>query len=165
MEKRNFECRFEDDGTLRGMAVPYLQKTQIGNFQEQFLPGAFGRPGEVRLNFQHNRDRPLAVNKDGGGLRLLDGESGMRAEIDLPDTSDGRDARTLIKRGVLSGFSVEFRALDEEWDDNTRTIRKAELDGIALVDRPQYENAIVEMRQAKDAWYSRKGKVDLWPFL
>ena len=116
--------------------MPYLQKTQIGNFQEQFLPGAFGRLGEVRLNFQHNRNRPLAVSKPDGGL--VDHRHTRRHESG--DRSPGhrrrerRDGR-LIKRGVLSGFSVEFRAIDEQWDDDTRTIRKAELGGIALVDK------------------------------
>ena len=76
----------------RRHAIPYKQ-TQIGNFQEQFLPGAFGRPGEVRLNFQHNRDRPLAVNQSPmAGLILTDAKDAMRAQIDLPDTGDGRDA-------------------------------------------------------------------------
>lgn len=166
METRAFECRFEDDGILRGVVIPYAPtQSVIGNWSEQFLSGAFGNIGEVRLNLMHERKQPLAVNKANGGLRLTDGKEALRAEIDLPDTTAGRDARTLIKRGVLSGMSVEFRAIDESWDGNLRTINKAELTGIGLVDRPQYDDAVFEIRQAQEAYNKKREAVELWPLL
>lgn len=166
METRSFECRFEDDGVLRGVVVPYGTATRIGHFQERFARGAFAPLGEVRVNFQHDRKRPLAVNKEGGGLRLIDTPEALRAEVDLPDTADGRDARTLIKRGVLTGFSVEFRSLDEQWNGNVRTIKKAEFKRFAIVDRPEYEGAIIEeMRAAQDAYKEETGEFELWPLL
>ncbi|MDE0332257.1 MAG: HK97 family phage prohead protease [Nitrospinae bacterium] len=156
--------RFEDDGVLRGVVMPYLERTKIGSFEERFKSGAFGDIGELRLNMAHDRKRPLCVNKKGGGLRLIDSETELRAEVDLPDTADGRDARELIKRGVLSGFSVEFRSVDETWNDNLRTINRAELGGLALVDRPQYISAVIEeIRQAQEA--NLKAVKELWPLV
>lgn len=164
MEKRFFELReMGDERRFQGVAIPYNEKTRIGHFEEIFLPKSLATGGEIRLNFQHDRKRPLCVNKEGGGLILTDGPDAMRAEIDLPNTGDGKDARELIKRGVITGLSVEFRAVVDEWRGNSRTIHKAELLGLALVDRPQYAGATLEEIRECAPWFEERAKGDaLW---
>ena len=76
------------------------------------------------------------------------------SRINLPDTQEGRDTRTLVSQGILGGLSVEFRALEDRWAGNHRTVLKAELDAIGIVSRPAYEGATIsEGRSLESATY------------
>ena len=160
-EKRFALCEYRqtDKGmVVHGVAMPYNEDADIaGLFKERFLPGAFGdvARADVVVNVQHDRGRPLARTGQDGGLVLEDGPIALRAAVLLPDTTEGRDTAVLVRRGVLAGFSVEFR-IDEEgekWQgDMLRVISKAELRGIAIVDRPAYDQATAEVaKRAKSA--------------
>lgn len=145
-ERRSFEIRAADDGTLSGVVVPYNTPTTVGTFREQFAPGSL-RFDDVILNKQHQRGVALA-RTGGGGLKLADSPTELRAVITLLDTQDGRDVLTLVRRGVLRGLSAEFAAIREEWTGNLRTVREAVLMGIGVVDSPQYAGAtIAEQRE------------------
>ena len=146
-----YELRFaevrSEGRRLTGVAVPYSTPARIGEFTEQFMPGAFGdvRSLDVILNRQHDRRVPLA-RTGGGGLVLTDGPDALRMEATLPGTRDADDALELVRRGVLRGLSVEFRNLRDSWSGNLRTVHQARLGGIGLVDRPAYPTG-VEARQ------------------
>ena len=146
------EWREIDGGVLvEGIAVPYGQVAQIGNlFRERFEVGAFGdlSAADVLVNRQHDRGQPLA-RTGGGGLTLTDGRDALRAAVTLPPTSEGRDTGELVKRGVLRGFSVEFVIAEggETWVDGLRSISRAELRGLAIVDRPAYTDAEVKVAE------------------
>ncbi len=145
-ERRSFELRAADDGTLAGVVIPYGQPTAIGGFREEFAPGSI-RFDDVILNRQHQRGVALA-RTGGGGLVLTDSPAELRATITMPDTQDARDVLTLVRSGVLRGLSAEFRAVREEWSGNLRRIREAVLLGIGVVDRPAYAGATVaEIRE------------------
>ena len=150
IERRSFEFRADESGRIEGVAIPYNSPGTVADFSERFAPGSISFQ-DVILNLQHDRKRPLA-RTDGGGLELRDGPDALRAKIELPDTADGRDVRTLIQRRVLRGLSVEFRAIRDSWQGNERTIYEAELSGLAIVDRPAYAGATVaEIREAVEA--------------
>ena len=172
-ERRSFEIREAAEGILTGVVVPYNAPTAIGGFREQFAAGSL-RFDDVLLNRQHQRVIALA-RTGGGGLELTDGPTELRASITLPDTQDGRDVLTLVRRGVLRGLSAEFRAIREEWAGNLRTIREAVLVGVGVVDSPQYAGATVaEIREncmyerppvmAADMAGIRHAVVPLWVF-
>ena len=154
------EYRQTKQGVLvQGVVVPYGQSADIaGMFKEQFLPGAFGdvTVADVVVNVQHDRGRPLARSGKDGGLVLEDSATALRAEVLLPETQDGHDTAVLLKRGVLAGFSVEFRVAEdgESWPgENLRVISRAELRGIGIVDRPAYDQALAEVaKRAKAAF-------------
>ena len=99
------------------------------------------------MNVQHERSRPLARNVENGGLALTDSDVELRARLTLPDTMTGQEARALIERRVLTGFSVEFVATKETWQGTERTIREATLHGIGLVDTPAHETAVLDMEK------------------
>ena len=61
----------------------------------------------------------------------------------LPDTTEGRDTRELVKAGVLRGFSVEFRALKDVWNGTHRVVEEAVLSGIGIVASPAYAGAVI----------------------
>jgi HK97 family phage prohead protease len=53
--------------------------------------------------------------KSAGTLKLTPDAKGIRAVIDLPDTSFARDLRESHGRGDVRGWSFAFRALEDIW--------------------------------------------------
>ena len=122
---------------VSGVATRYGEYAPIGSyFRERIQPGAFGSIGEIVANVQHDRQTPLARNVQGGGLSFADTASELRVSLELPPTTAGRDAGVLVQRGVLRGFSVEMLGVRDSWEGENRTIEKATLSGIGLVDDP-----------------------------
>ena len=130
-------------GRVEGVALSYHDEAQLPGFRERFQAGAFGDVAmlNVLANVQHDRGRPLA-RTGGGGLALTDGPDALRATLDLPDTRDGHDAATLLRRGVLRGYSLEFRVEGERFEGGVRIVERAALRGLALVDRPAYGESV-----------------------
>ena len=129
-----------DSGIVRGVVVRYGDVARIGGlFSERFEAGAFGDVDalDVIANVQHDRGRPLA-RTGGGGLELTDTRQELSAALSMPDTRDGEDAAKLLRLRVLRGFSVEFRAVQERFDNGVRIVEKAALLNVGLVDRPAY---------------------------
>ena len=66
-----------------------------------------------------------------GTLRLFEDAQGLRVEADLPDTQAGRDAKTLIQRGDVTGFSFGFTVPQggDSWsaDGSERTLHSVRL--------------------------------------
>ena len=149
-----FEFRAVDGGpgVLDGVAMPYGSIAHVApGLRERFEPGAFGADvgaGDVLVNWQHDRARPLARTR-GGGLVLSDGPEALRAEVTLPNTEAGRDVAVLAQRGVLSGFSVEFHALRDRVEGGVRVVESARLSGVAIVDRPAYPDAVIAALRAR----------------
>lgn len=160
LERRAFEFRAVDDGAelpvLEGVAVPYGQRAKIGQFTEEFRAGGMTQV-EVIANLLHDHKQILAVS--GRGLTLTDGPEAMRARLELPDTTSGRDAAVLVRSGVLRGFSVEFRATKETWNGTHRTVEEAMMYGLGLVARPAYQGAVVVEGRDMDTsvWFAREG--------
>src|SRR3546814_1026934 len=89
-------------------------------------------------------------SSDLGTLRLKEDDKGLAVEIDLPDTSDGRDVATLIQRGDVSGMSFGFRVTHDEWDETVdppvRTVHAVELREVSVVSEPAYEGTSIALR-------------------
>ena len=147
----SFEFRSLDGapGVLFGVAMKYGALAEIGpGVFERFEPRAFGpdiAKSTVVCNRQHDRFSPLG--RAGGLLSLVDTPIELSAELRLPDTMVGRDTATLVREGVLRGFSIEFRAkVDRIENGNTRVVESAELRGLSVVDDPAYEDSVVALR-------------------
>ena len=151
IERRYSEGVTLDGRTLSGLAMPYGQvgKPGGGKPNERFEAGAFGdlSNADVLLNTMHRRDRPLARSGD-GGLTLADDGKALAVRAKLPKTRDADDTLALVKAGVLRGLSVEFRARQERREAGVRVIERADLVAIAVVDKPSYEGATVDVRHA-----------------
>ena len=126
-------------GRIFGTLLSY--ETKAKDRSEVFGRGALSWPADgVVLNLSHDRRQPLTrfVPEQRDAAVVLD--------VELPDTSAGRDAATLVKNGTLKGLSIEFRALKQEHAGGVRRILSAQLLGAGLVDDASYGNQ-VELRR------------------
>ena len=145
LERRFVELRREGR-SLSGVAVAYGSEALVFDFRERFEAGVFGDVAalDVILNRQHDRRTPLA-RTGGGGLELRDSAERLEILADLPATRAADDTLALVESGILRGLSLEFVATREQWAGNLRTIQRAELRGIGVVDRPAYADSAVQI--------------------
>ncbi len=138
---------------IAGYAAKFNSPSQdLGGFVEVLKPGCFAKSlagGDQRAFFNHCYDELLARTKS-GTLRLWEDAVGLAYELDVPDTSLGRDVYALVKRGDLDGNSFGFYAVSDEWsgDGKTDTILEAELIEISVVVYPAYLATTVEARSS-----------------
>lgn len=139
--------------TVAGYAAVFGESANIGDsFYETIAPGAFTntlKATDVRAYYGHD-SRRLLGRTSAGTLRLKQDSKGLAVEIDLPDTTDGRDVRELIDRGDISGMSFGFQVLKETWDEtgnmSHRTIHEVELIEVSVVANPAYQGTSVALR-------------------
>lgn len=148
-ERRYFDIRQADDGgrTLSGVAIVYGDVAAFPWGRERIEAGAFQPLGDVVLNFQHDRGRPLA-RTGGGGLEVMDDTGKMEIRATLPETQESDDVLELVRQSIVRGLSVEFVADRETFEGNDlRIIEKATLYAVAVVDEPAYSRSEVEARR------------------
>jgi uncharacterized protein len=148
-----------DEGkrTLVGYAAVFNSDAVIGDsFVERIAPGAFDRTigGDVLALYNHDMGRVLGRTKS-GTLRLSVDTRGLKVEIDVPETMDGRDLWTLVERGDISGMSFGFSVTKQEWDETgdmpKRTILEAELYEVTATANPAYADTTLAARSLEAA--------------
>lgn len=158
-EKRSLvlpvEHRADANGkmTVAGYAAMFGEVADIGGwFSEVIARGAFTntlRTADVRAYFDHDTGRVLG-RLSASTLRLEEDDKGLRVEIELPDTTDGRDVKTLVERGDVSGMSFRFEAVRQEWDETVdppkRTLLEVRLGEVSIVSEPAYDGTSVALR-------------------
>ncbi|GAB2572473.1 HK97 family phage prohead protease [Streptomyces capparidis] len=116
-ERRNLalpaEVRAEGETvTMRGYAYRFHDLSHnLGGFRERIMPGAGAdslRANDVLATFNHNINNILG-RASSGTLRAGEDTSGGWYEIDLPNTTVGRDLAELLNRGDVRGSSFTFR--------------------------------------------------------
>ena len=151
--QRTLFCRAEvtNELQLSGTAIRYGDIATLPFGKEVIDAGAFGdlEGADLILNRQHDRGKPLA-RTGGGGLTIDDSHTELKLRADLPDTPTGQEAMTLVRSGVLRGFSIEFRAIREYVRDRVVHVGEAVLVGIALVDKPAYPNSQINRHDSLD---------------
>jgi HK97 family phage prohead protease len=135
---------------LTGYAAVFDQETRVAGFTEVVRKGAFkdSLSRDVLALVDHDPARLIARTKS-GTLRLAEDERGLRFELDVPDTQDGRDILTLAERGDLGGMSFGFTVSTggERWNGQKRELRAVTLHEISVVHSwPAYEGTTVEPR-------------------
>ncbi len=158
---RSPDVRATEKGrTIEGYAAVFNSETDIGGyFREVIAPGAFDAAlsQDVRALVDHDSGRVIGRTK-AGTLRMTQDSTGLKVEIDLPDTTDGRDLGTLIERGDVSGMSFGFVVTKQSWDETQdpplRTVEAVDLREVSVVAFPAYEDTSVALRsldQAREA--------------
>jgi hypothetical protein len=164
-------------GTLSGYAAVFNSLSEemgppARRFRERLMPGAFTNTlaggQNIFAYWNHGlaggampqNTMPLGSTGD-GSLRLREDAHGLAFELDLPDTSDGRDVATLIRRGTVRGVSFGWqKSRDTFHRDGTAAVRTVHeimgLVDISPTHRPAYPETVVSVRSldAIDDWLS-----------
>jgi uncharacterized protein len=138
LEIRSVELRADaDEGTVEGIAVPWMTPTSIGGqYNEQFERGSIPTDGDAPKLFW-NHAEPI-----GRVIESEDRAEGHWIKARISDTAAGRDARTLMRDGVVDKFSVGFRPVSHrEEDDGTITRTSVHLAEVSAVPFPAYQGA------------------------
>ena len=144
-----------DGMTFGGYAWKYdVPSLPLGHgFTERIAPGAFTRSLKSRVDIRayvNHNDELLLGSTRAKTLRIEDRAEGGWVEIDLPDTSWGRDIRVLTERGDIQGMSFGFSTIRDKWsDDNTeRTLLAAKLHEVSVVTGvPAYPQTTASVRK------------------
>ena len=155
MLERRYIAGLEVQGrSLRGRVLRYgdeaIIQTGFGRKTECFARAAFGDVTKLdtTLDLQHSPERRIA-RTCGGGMVLTQEGDDILLEATLPETRDADDTIALVRAGVLRGFSIEFSAETDEWLGDLRTVTRAGLPSIGVVDRPAFASAQgIELRRS-----------------
>lgn len=136
----------------------------LGGFVEKVAKGAFAKTikeRDILGLFNHNADFVLGRTSS-GTLRLWEDSTGLAYEIDVPDTTAGRDVLTLLERGDIRGSSFGFRAVRDRWEGdgrsaNVRTVLEAALRDVGPVTQPAYLDSEAAVRAMQNRQRSDSG--------
>lgn len=166
LTKAAVELRAETDiPRLAGYAAKFDTYSQnLGGFVEQIDRGAFDKSiadgGDVLCRYNHE-DAGLLGRTSSGTLRLGHDSVGLTYEVDLPDTTVGRDVRVLAARGDVTQSSFAFETVDDDWSVTDqgfplRTLLRVRLLDVAPVNSPAYLDTSAAVR-------SLAGRLDVDP--
>lgn len=137
---------------LEGYVATFGAEARIADFTETILPGAFAaslRSGADILALADHDPRSVLARTRSGTLRLSEDSHGLAFDLDIPDTSHGRDILTLAERGDLGGMSFGFAVPKggEKWEGSRRELRNVDLREVSVVSaHPAYEGTVVQAR-------------------
>lgn len=151
---------------LGGYAAKFGKwSTDFGGFREKIRAGAFDEAlKESDVRALKNHDANLILGRTPKTLRLTTNSVGLKFEVDVPDTTTGRDTVEEVRRGDISGCSFSFTVLEDDWkykEDSPveRTIIKIDrLFDVGPVTYPAYPDTTVAARALEQVRES-----DGWP--
>jgi hypothetical protein len=137
---------------LEGYAATFGSEARIGSFVETIAAGAFAATladvGDKLALVDHDPGKLLARTRS-GTLRLAEDTRGLHFDLDLPDTSLGRDMLELAQRHDLGGMSFAFKVRPdgERWSGNRRELRSVDLAEVSVIlSWPAYPDTTVAAR-------------------
>lgn len=144
---RPFEVKsVSADGTFTGIASPF---GELDSHYDIVLPGAFAkslatfeeRKRKVPMLWQHNSREPIGVYtslKETDTELLVTGQCNMKVQR-------GQECHALMEQGALTGLSIGFNTVNDEWDEKgmVRRIKEVDLWEISPVTFPSADSARV----------------------
>jgi uncharacterized protein len=152
IEKRTNEVQFElravengDGMTFTGYAAVFNSPSEPLPFIERIAPGAFKRSlkarNDIKLLWNHDTGSVLGSTR-AGTLKLEEDNYGLRVTAVLPETTLGKDVRTLVQRGDVSAMSFGFSvpANGDTWnaEGTERTLKSVRIHEVSIVAFPAY---------------------------
>ena len=142
-----FEVREDADGmTFEGYAAIFDSPSEPLPFIERIKRGAFNRSltkarNDIKLLWNHDTSAVLGSTR-AGTLKLVEDSRGLKVTATLPNTTQGRDAAVLLKRGDVDsmsfGFSVPSGGDDWNEDGSERVLKSVRLHEVSIVAFPAY---------------------------
>ena len=136
---------YEEGMRFTGYAALFNSRSQPLPFIEVIEPGAFRRSidsrNDIKLLWNHSTSDVLGSTR-AKTMKLYEDARGLRVEADLPNTTLGRDAAELLRRGDVDSMSFGFSVPSggDEWsaDGMTRTLKSVRLHEVSIVAFPAY---------------------------
>ncbi|WP_028002955.1 HK97 family phage prohead protease [Sinorhizobium meliloti] len=138
---------------LEGYAAVFSVDTRISDFTEVIMPGAFTetlKQGRDILALADHDTKAVLARTRSGTLRLAEDSKGLHFDLDVPNTSFGRDILELAERGDVGGASFGFTVAKdgERWQADRRELRSVTLHEISIVSAfPAYDSTVVQARR------------------
>lgn len=141
---------------IKGYVVKFNDRSVLlyDEWYEKVSKGAFSRSLQdnvVKALWNHNSDIVLGSTKS-NTLQLEEDSIGLRFELSLPNTSNGKDIYESIKRGDVDGVSFGFYVRKDAWeflkdeDIYERTLLDIDLIEISPTAFPAYPSSEVGKR-------------------
>jgi len=161
------EVRQDSEGKNKiiGEAIVFERESNpiFGEFVEVIKRGALDEADMSRIvaRTNHNDDFLLGTTM-GGTLTVREHAGGLNYEVDIPDTVAGRDTKTYIDRGDISGssfaFMPDYRNGGVKWVDRSedglldlREIHKIKgIYDVSPVINPAYPDSSTALRDYRD---------------
>lgn len=146
-----------EGGQLEGYAAVFNTEAVIwGLWREEVAPGAYAKTikeADIRALWNHDTNIVLGRNK-AGTLELAEDDKGLHSVITPPDNEWGRPVVDAVKRGDVTGMSIAFRVVKEDWwhppegskELPKRTIKEAKLYEVSPVTFPAFESTSISAR-------------------
>lgn len=147
-------------GTIVGYAAVFESPSEIyPGTTEVIAPGAFAeslrRGDDVRAFAQHD-NAAIIGRRSAETLRIEEDGTGLRVEIDLPDTTVAHDLAENLRLGNLDGMSFGFLPRQVEWtftesedEPDVRRLLEVDLVEVSVVTFAAYDSTTAALRCAK----------------
>lgn len=154
----NVEKRFSNIQHKKGEVEGYCIKwgkprpvPQLSGGKEVFVKGSVRWPRTVALLSQHDQSKVLGTTK-AKTLELSEDEVGLKFRCSIP--KNDALTRELLERGDLSGASMGFHCVEDEYENGCRKIKKCNLSEISLVHDSVHDSPIVfrSAQKQKKKW-------------
>lgn len=140
---------FEGYGSVYGVIDAYGDIVERGAFADSLRKSHESGVMPAML-WQHNAASPIGVWKE-----MHEDEYGLHVVGELADTTLGNEAYTLMKMGALSGLSIGYSVVREEYDRqrDARLLKQINLWEVSPVTFPANGDARVESVKTTDSGY------------
>jgi HK97 family phage prohead protease len=137
--------------TLTGYAIMWdTLSDDRGGYRVKLAPGSAKFAVPTLALWHHSYAQPIG-NTANGSLRLIPDEVGVRVEIDLPDTTTGRDVAELVGDGYVAGMSfamaevLEFTENDEG-EETIVTFTNYLVDEVTVTPIPAFADTSIQVK-------------------
>lgn len=135
--------------TIAGYVIKWGDvSTDRGGYTVKIAPNSVKFDPTTFALFHHNYEKVLG-NTENKTLRLIPDNVGVRVEIDLPDTTAGRDTSELVEDQYIRGMS--FSCYPETWEtsevgDKTEiTLTSFRCDEVTVTAIPAFGDTSIEV--------------------
>lgn len=138
-----------DERTISGLALPYLEDLNRpdyahGTSKQRFAPGSAVLRDNTTIYYGH--DHLTDGLPIGRVTAHKHPKEGLRITATLSATPKGEEVYTLIKDGVIGGFSIGYRPVKAHLEDNDQTLVHTEVDvfEVSVTPDPAYRSTEID---------------------
>jgi hypothetical protein len=140
-------------GTIKGYALVWnVLSSDRGGYKVRLLPGSAKFTSTVHALYHHEWTGGPLGDTQTNTLRILPADDyGIPVEIDLPDTTNGRDTLELVRTGRMTGMSFAMigKPTSHETEEDGETVLNAEayeVDEVTVTALPAFTQTVVAVK-------------------